>query len=398
MELKQVYIKTAKGQEEIQQRTYKLSASLRKLLIMVDGHSTAAEMIGRLSAMGDVTPALTELETDGFIMSLTPVKLPPVETPADPWPPVETAADASLAASTQEPQSERLLLQNLWGDDDATPASASASASASPSARSAPLGAAQPQFNLDKAKHFIRATLLAAMGANAVRSIDLVDAATTVEELRIELDAIRDMLPKALSQRHAEQIWKQLEPIMVPLASPLPLNAAAKPATMAASIAQPASPLDQAKATIRQILSANTGPNTGYWIDRIDAVPTLEVLHIELDVLNEMLPRIFSRSQAGQVKKQLEPILASISPTAPVAQPTFNLNKAKDVIRRTLLEAMGPTAIRRVERIDGVTTVEALRTELEGIHEMLPKVLSKRQAEQVWKQLEPILMSISLQP
>ncbi len=393
MELKQVYIKTAKGQEEIQQRTYKLSASLRKLLIMVDGHSTAAEMISRLSAMGDVTPALTELETDGFIVSLTPVQSP-VTTPTIAPSPVETPDGSPAALSTSEPQSERLLMQSLWGDDN--------SASTSASARSTTPRTAEPQFNLDKAKHFIRATLLAAIGPSAVRRIDLVDATTTVEELRVELDGIREMLPTVLPKRHAEQIWKQLEPIMVPLAPPSSRNSLAKPAspTLAPppSAAQPASPLDQAKAAIRQILAANTGPNTGYWIERMDAVTTVDVLRIELDILNEMLPRIFSRPQAAQVKTQLELILASISPPAPPAQPTFNLGKAKDVIRRTLLEAMGPTAIRRVERIDSVTTVEVLRTELEGIHEMLPKVLSKRQAEQVWKQLEPILMSISLPP
>lgn len=391
MELKQVYIKTAKGQEEIQQRTYKLSATLRKLLIMVDGHSTAAEMIDRLSAMGDVTSALTELETGGFIVSLTPVA-PPVAAPTAP-PPVKILDD-SPASSTSEPQSERLLMQNLWGDDDATPASAL------PSARSALSGTAEPHFNLDKAKNFIRATLLAAMGPSAARRIDLVEATTSVEELRVELDGIREMLPTVLSKRHAEQIWKQLEPIMAPFALPSSRDATAKPTApaIATSPAQPDSPLDKAKAAIHQILSANAGPNTGYWIERMDAVATLDILRIELDVLNEMLPRIFSRSQAAQVKNQLEPILAAISPAVPPAQPTFNLNKAKDVIRRTLLEVMGPTAVRRVERIDGVTTVEVLRTELEGIHEMLPKVLSKRQAEQVWKQLEPILMSISLPP
>ena len=59
MELRQVFIKTAKGQEEIQTRTHKLPAHLRRVLIMVDGHSTAAEMIGRLAALGDIELDLT---------------------------------------------------------------------------------------------------------------------------------------------------------------------------------------------------------------------------------------------------------------------------------------------------------------------------------------------------
>jgi len=57
---------------------------------------------------------------------------------------------------------------------------------------------------------------------------------------------------------------------------------------------------------------------------------------------------------------------------------------------------MGPTAGRRIERIDATTTPEQLRAELDDIHDMLPKVLSKRQAEQIWRQLEPIMLSIDL--
>jgi hypothetical protein len=293
MELKQVYIKTAKGQEEIQKRNYKLSASLRKLLIMVDGRSTAAEMMERLSAMGDITLALTELETNGFIASLTPPKPPP------PPPPVSTSAVKSLP-SAEDPQSERMLLQNVWETDDGWALSSGSSSSTA----STP----QSRFNLDKAKGFIRSILLSAMGPSAERRIDRVEATTSVEELRVELDALHELLPKVLPKRQAEQVWKQLEPIMQPLVLP--------PSQAASS----------------------------------------------------------------------------------AAQPQFNLDKAKGLIRFTLLGAMGPTAGRRIERIDAVTTVDALRVELEAIHELLPKVLSKRQAEQVWKQLEPIIFSIALPP
>ena len=54
MELNQVYLKTAKGQEEIQSRIHKLPAYARRLLIMVDGRSTAADLISRLTMLGDV--------------------------------------------------------------------------------------------------------------------------------------------------------------------------------------------------------------------------------------------------------------------------------------------------------------------------------------------------------
>ena len=304
MELQQVYIKTAKGQEEIQKRLYKLPASLRRLLIMVDGRSTAAEMIERLVSMGDITPALIELEAGGFIAPLSPANRPqpaPVSAPATKPPP---AADA--------PQSERMLLQNIWETDDWV-------SSLQPGSSATAGRTSQPRFNLDKAKSFIRTLLLSTMGPGAGHWIDRVEATTSVEGLRVELDSIREMLPKVLSRRQAEQTWKQLEPILAPFA---PLQFQEPPVS-------------------------------------------------------------------GSVSQK-------IPAAAPVAQPTFNMDKAKGLIRFTLLGAMGPTAGRRIERIEAVTTVEALRVELDAIHEMLPKVLSKREAEQAWKQLEPIILSIAL--
>lgn len=305
MELKQVYIKTAKGQEEIQKRTYKLSASLRRLLIMVDGRSTAAEMIERLSSMGDITPTLIELETSGFIASLSP--------PEPPAAPVSVATPVTKPpASSADPQSERMLLQNIWEIDNWTGAS-------SPGSSSTSGGIPQPQFNLEKAKGFIRSILLAAMGPSAGRRVDRVEATTSAEELRVELDAIREMLPKVLSKRQAELAWKQLEPILLPFTLLLP---------------QGASPSGAAIQT---------------------ALPTASSTH-----------------------------------------PSFNLDKAKELILFTLLSAMVPNAERWIARINAVTTTKTLQAELEAIHEMLPKVLSRREAEQAWKQLEPIILSIAL--
>ena len=171
MELNQVYVKTAKGQEEIQSRTYKLPANLRKLLIMVDGCSTAGEMIERLTSLGDMTLALAELEAGGFIAFRT--------SPTSRTVPASNPAGGVLPAASL----------------------------------------AEPQFNLDKAKSFARSILLSAMGPSAGRRIERIEAATTVEELRLELDAIHEMLPKVLSRRQAEQAWKQLEPIMLSIVS-----------------------------------------------------------------------------------------------------------------------------------------------------------------------------------
>lgn len=273
MELNQVYLKTAKGQEEILNRAYKLSANLRRLLIMVDGRSTAADMASRLTMLGDVAAALLELEIGGFIATSTP------------------RAPALVSAAPD---------------------------SASPSSR--------PGFNLDAAKNVIKSALLSAIGPAADYWIECVEATTTPEQLRIEFDAIHELLPRLLAEPQAEQTWRQMEPVMLSLDRWLANRA---------SSATPPPPSPPAPST---------------------SVP-------------------------GAVPP---PTLAE-----------FNLDKAKGVIRFTLLGAMGPTASRRIERVDATTTPEALRLELDGIRDMLPKVLSKRQAEQTWRQLEPIMQSIS---
>lgn len=361
---KQVYFKTSKGQTEVQKRIYKLPASLRKVLIMVDGHSTAGQMLERLSAMGDISGALAELEAGGFIAS------------ADSATAHGHAAQILAAVEgmgNDDPKSERLLLQNIWDSDDATYASATA-----PQVRSA-----EAYFKLEKAKGFVRSTLLAALGPAAARRVERVEATTSVEELRVELDAIREMLPTVLSKRQAEQVWRQLEPLMLPL----------HPAASAtSSTAQAASDLNLLRRKIEQILTKHPAPNTEYWKERLLNAPSVAVLQIELDVFTTMLPRIFSRQQAARVSEELAPLL---NVTATPGVEDFNLNKARDVVRYTLLAAMGPTAARRIERIDGVSELVEFAKELEAIHEMLPKVLSKRDAEQAWKQLAPVLESLN---
>ncbi|HRX71655.1 MAG TPA: hypothetical protein P5329_10860 [Candidatus Competibacteraceae bacterium] len=171
-----MYIKTVKGQEEIQNRTHKLPVNLRKLLIMVNGRSTAREMIERLTSLGDMTLAFAELEAGGFITFHTS--------------PTPLTAVASGSADRVLPD------LSLTGE------------------------VAEPRFNLDKAKSFTRSILLGAIGPSAGRRIERVEATTTAEELRVELEAIYEMLPKVLSKRQAEQTWKQLEPIMLSIVLP----------------------------------------------------------------------------------------------------------------------------------------------------------------------------------
>ena len=52
------------------------------------------------------------------------------------------------------------------------------------------------------------------MGPAAEYRIECIEAVTTPEQLRVELDTLRDLLSKVLPQRQAEQAWEQLEPTL----------------------------------------------------------------------------------------------------------------------------------------------------------------------------------------
>lgn len=170
MHLNQIPIKTVKGLQEIESRTFRVPVELRRILIMVDSHSTVAQLIKKLVGFGEIEMLLMQLEMDGFIAPR------PDSAPA-----VENSRRPATVPDTH-----------------------------------------RPEFNLEKAKGFARHILFGTMGPSAERRIKRIDATTTSEELRVELDAIHDMLPKVLSKRQAEQAWRQLEPIMVSLESPPP--------------------------------------------------------------------------------------------------------------------------------------------------------------------------------
>jgi hypothetical protein len=160
-------VKTDKGLQEIERRTYGLPSQLRQILIMINGRSTVAELLKKLVGFGDIESILLQLELDGFIKALDQGA-------------IKQDAAVNSPASTH-----------------------------------------QAEFNLEKAKGVIRFVLLGAMGPTAERRVNRIEATTTVEELRVELDAIHDILPKILSKREAQQAWHQLEPIMMSITKPL---------------------------------------------------------------------------------------------------------------------------------------------------------------------------------
>jgi len=62
-----VLAKTAKGGEELKSRTHGLPQKLRSLLIMVDGSSTAGELVARLGGIPELEAALRTLVDQGFL-------------------------------------------------------------------------------------------------------------------------------------------------------------------------------------------------------------------------------------------------------------------------------------------------------------------------------------------
>ena len=62
-----IYGKTAKGSEEMGQRTHKLSARLRALLIMIDGKTPIGHLIARSPSPDETAINVSTLLQEGFI-------------------------------------------------------------------------------------------------------------------------------------------------------------------------------------------------------------------------------------------------------------------------------------------------------------------------------------------
>lgn len=67
MNLESIYIKTAKGQEEVATRAFKLPSRVRTLLVMVDGKTSGAQIVANTAALGDSAAYFRLLVEEGFI-------------------------------------------------------------------------------------------------------------------------------------------------------------------------------------------------------------------------------------------------------------------------------------------------------------------------------------------
>lgn len=152
MDLKAVYKKTQKGLEEMAHRTV-LGMRERTLLVMVDGKTTAAELLARAKHMPDPEALLTKLIEGEFIK---------VDVPAVPTQPV----------------------------------------------------AAAPQPSMKVAVAFAREFLYNSLGPNADPLVVALEKCKSLPELRARLEETRDTFGQIGRQKKGEEFWAGVEPLL----------------------------------------------------------------------------------------------------------------------------------------------------------------------------------------
>ena len=76
------FVKTDKGHDEIKNRTHKLEARTRQLLVMVDGGKAAADLLQTAKGFGGSPELLLSLLKDGFIREADGGAAPAAAAPA----------------------------------------------------------------------------------------------------------------------------------------------------------------------------------------------------------------------------------------------------------------------------------------------------------------------------
>lgn len=118
-----LYVKTDKGREEIETRASGLSARMRRVLILVDGQRTVADLMSQTGLSLDADALLNELEVQGFIArsgAASSAAIPAVSEPAVPpladseiRPAVPVPVPVPPAPVSSLPQYEPVSLDNL---------------------------------------------------------------------------------------------------------------------------------------------------------------------------------------------------------------------------------------------------------------------------------------------
>lgn len=269
MDLKAVYKKTQKGQEEMAQRTV-LGMRERTLLVMVDGKTSAADLLARAQHMPDPQGLLAKLVENGFIAA---------ETAAAP------AAAIAPAQAPAAPQEQRVL-----------------------------------QETMRYAEHFLDEVL----GPEADMLSEAIDKCKTLPELRVRLEKTRDAIAGMGKKRKAEEFWTNVEallegraptpPAPPPAApTPPPVAAAPPPAAAAPPPAVPPQPsIQEAIRFARRYISDNLGPNGDMLIEIFERCKTVPELRAAMEKTRDAL-------QGGAGKRKAEEFWKGVEPRLPAA-------------------------------------------------------------------------------
>jgi hypothetical protein len=266
MDLKAVYRKTQKGQEEMAQRTV-LGMRERTLLVMVDGKTTAADLLAKAHHMPDPPGLLAKLIDGGFISADTSA----------------TTAAATSAQVAAAPQEQRAL-----------------------------------QELMRYAEHFLDEVL----GPEADMLSEAIDKCKTMPELRARLEKTRDAIAGMGKKRKAEEFWANVEarlegraPAIAPsaaapqaAATPAP-PAAAPPPAAAAPPATPAPPqpsISEAVRFARRYLNDALGPDADALVEPIEKCKTLAELRVTMEKTRDALAASGSRRKAEEFWKGAE--------------------------------------------------------------------------------------------
>ena len=105
--------KTAKGAEELKSRAHGLAQKLRSLLIMVDGTSTAGDLLAKFGGIPEVEAGLQTLVDQGFVEIRGAPMAAPVPAPAAP---AAAPAPPAAAAAPQTRQQAMSALTRMLHD------------------------------------------------------------------------------------------------------------------------------------------------------------------------------------------------------------------------------------------------------------------------------------------
>ena len=169
MDRQAIYRKTAKGQEEMATRAFRLPARERSLLVLVDGKSTGAQLLAKTGHLGDPDAFLEHLIKDGF---------------------VEAVGDGATAPATS-----------------AAPRIAPVASPASPAPSPAPRPPAVPGAMPREAINFARRYLIDTLGPDADALTARLEACRDRREAVAQLEKCRDALQSIAGRRKAEEFW-----------------------------------------------------------------------------------------------------------------------------------------------------------------------------------------------